>query len=275
MKKFFKEFAWILLFILMFLVLMIPGTLLTKSLIKTPSFVQLADEALCLFALLVVAWTVYRFRKHEPLKKIGFTRKAAGRDILIGFIVALLIYGTGFGISVLAGWIRIESVAAVAGSIIISFIFFIFVAFFEEILVRGLILGSLLKSTNRYLALAISSVIFSLGHFFNPDFSIVAFINIFLAGIILGSIYIFTKSLWFSISLHFFWNYFQNLLGYEVSGNSFDSVIKLSKPGNELFTGGDFGFEGSILCTILITIATAIILLSFIRKEKKAIIAEA
>jgi uncharacterized protein len=268
MKNFFKEFGWILVLILIFLALMVPGTLLTKTLIKNPVTLQLANEALSLFAILMVVWVLFRFKKHEPVKMIGFTKKSAGQDILKGFIVALLIYGIGFGLSVAAGWIKIESVSATAVSVLTGFLFFSLVAFFEEIVARGLILGGLMRCTNKYIALTISSVIFSMGHFFNPDFSLISFINIFLAGVILGSVYIFTKSLWFSISLHLFWNYFQNLLGFPVSGNSFESVLKLSEPGNKLLTGGDFGFEGSIICTVLIIVAIAIILASNISKEK-------
>jgi|WetSurMetagenome_2_1015567.scaffolds.fasta_scaffold02843_4 uncharacterized protein len=269
MKQFFKALGWVLVFALLMAVLMISGLWVAGKLISSSALFAVVSEAIGLVAALIISWIIYRFIKHKPLRNIGFSKKSAGWDILHGFIVALLIYGIGFGLSVIAGWIKVESVSATTRGVTLGFIFFLLTALFEELVMRGLILGELMTCTNKYIALALSSVIFSLGHFFNPSISAISFFNIFLAGLTLGSVYIFTKSLWFGISIHFFWNYFQDLLGYSVSGNSFASALELSRPGNRLLTGGDFGFEGSIICTILLMITTTVIIAAYINKKKK------
>ena len=71
--------------------------------------------------------------------------------------------------------------------------------------------------------------------------------------------------------LHFSWNFFQGpVFGFEVSGINFGSIITQSVSGHELITGGEFGFEGSILASCLT--ALAIILVHFFyRKERKEI----
>ncbi len=55
--------------------------------------------------------------------------------------------------------------------------------------------------------------------------NLMSLLNLFFAGIILGLPFIFTKNLWYSISLHFSWNFFQAFFGFKVSGSFFYSSI--------------------------------------------------
>ncbi len=75
-------------------------------------------------------------------------------------------------------------------------------------------------------------------------------ISLFLAGILLGLSYIYTKNLWFPIALHLSWNLFQTLFGFNVSGKDTYSLIEFSLNEKNLLNGGAFGFEGSILSVI-------------------------
>ena len=115
-----------------------------------------------------------------------------------------------------------------------------------------IILSNLLDSMNKFTALIISSIIFALMHMSNPNVSVLSIINIFLAGMLLGIYYIHRKNLWFSISVHLMWNFVQGpILGFEVSGLKIEGILQQELVGHNLFTGGEFGFEGSLLCTIL------------------------
>jgi len=73
-------------------------------------------------------------------------------------------------------------------------------------------------SFGKPIALVVSAILFSIMHGQNPAFDYLAFINLFLAGVMLGLPYIFNKNLWFPIALHFSWNFFQSLFGFKVSG---------------------------------------------------------
>jgi uncharacterized protein len=42
------------------------------------------------------------------------------------------------------------------------------------------------------------------------------------------------------------------LLGYNVSGLSFESILLAELSGPAIFTGGEYGFEGSIICTLIL-----------------------
>jgi hypothetical protein len=135
---------------------------------------------------------------------------------------------------------------------IVSFGLFVCVSFMEELLTRGYILNNLLISFSPYKALFISSVIFSLMHAFNPNINILSFLNLFAAGILLGLPYLYTKRLWFSIGLHFGWNFFQGtIFGFAVSGKQCYSAIEITIANENKWNGGAFGFEASLLCLVL------------------------
>jgi hypothetical protein len=90
----------------------------------------------------------------------------------------------------------------------------------------------------------------------NPNFSWVAMANLFLAGYLLGVYYIHYKNLWFSIGMHFTWNFVQGpIWGSNVSGTSSEAVFTQQLSGNELINGGAFGFEASLVCAILMIVA--------------------
>jgi membrane protease YdiL (CAAX protease family) len=80
-----------------------------------------------------------------------------------------------------------------AGSLLLGVAVMIVVAFVEELLFRGYLLNNLLQSVNKWGALSITAALFSLFHGSNPDISLFAVVNIFLAGILLGVNYIFTR----------------------------------------------------------------------------------
>ena len=82
-----------------------------------------------------------------------------------------------------------------------------------------------------------------------------------LAGMLLGASYLYTRNLCFPISLHLFWNWIQGpILGYQVSGNNFTtSMLTLRMPEENVLNGGAFGFEGSLICTVLMIVFTILI----------------
>lgn len=225
------------------------------------------------FGFIATVLIIYLFRKFidkKSIESIGFSLKNRLADILAGFLIALIIIGGGSLILSVLNYTDFSFKGIDAGSLLLSLLIFIIVALNEEIFMRGYILNNLMSSMNKYLALIISAVIFSLMHAFNSGASLLPLINLVLAGIILGATYIFTQNLWFPISLHLFWNYFQGpVFGYSVSGQRTDSVFKTDLLGSTAINGGKFGFEGSIVCTIMLVIAIALILYFYNKNSLK------
>ena len=228
-------------------------------------FYFVLSETLMLIGIFLSAWIVWHFRG-VSLAGLGRSLAIRKKDLLSGISLAIVLYAVGFGVSLLAGAIEIAGVVFNPSSLLISFAFFLLVAITEEFALRGFVLERMLQGgVNKFWALFLSATLFSLVHIANPNFDFLSFINILLAGILLGSSYIYTRNLCFPIALHWFWNWIQGpVLGYEVSGNKFcDGLLTLYLPEANLINGGAFGFEGSILCTVLMVAGTAVILKMF------------
>lgn len=234
-----------------------------------PSF--FLERLLMLVGYLSAAILVLRWRK-LPLSLLGMSLKGRGKDLLAGLGVAVLLYAVGFGTSLLMGTVEIASVQWVPRDLLGTLLFFLLVAVTEEVMLRGFVLGRMLSAgMNRFVALFLSSALFSAMHLFNPNFALLPFVNILLAGCLLGASFLYTRNLCFPVVLHWFWNWLQGpVLGYEVSGmDSGETLLTLRLTGSDLLTGGSFGFEGSLLCTVLLVVGTLAIIGYYERRGRK------
>ena len=237
------------------------------SLLPKTAEQQLIIQFFTFLGTCLVVWLFVRFVDKEEFVAIGLRIKNKFKEFWIGFLIGFIIMVLGFGLLQSLDEIQYQGFEFNLTKIILSVLLFLLVALTEEILFRGYILRNLMYSYNKYLALLISSVIFSLVHGFNPNIDIIGFTNIFLSGILLGITYIHTKNLWFPIALHFSWNFFQTALGFNVSGQNTFSVVQISREENTVLNGGSFGFEGSILSLIAIVIVLIVITTYYKRKK--------
>ncbi len=217
-----------------------------------------------LIGVLLLLWILMRFVDKEPFINLGFSLKGKVNDIILGMTLGLLLMAVGYTILILLGEIKFIGFNYDLKNIILLFLLFIAVSIAEETYVRGYVLKNLLKSFNPIISLIISSAIFSLLHFFNPNVNYIALTELFIAGILLGISYVYTKNLWFPIALHLSWNFFQVMFGFNVSGMDTYSLIEFEIIENNNINGGDFGFEGSYL-----SILFSLIMMYFLWKYYK------
>ena len=224
-----------------------------------------------LLSLGVTLMVVGLFRRgvdRKSVSSLGWSLQNRQSDSLNGLVLGWLLISAGFVTLWLLGNLKVINLQIQPLSLLYYFLLCAVIAINEELMVRGYILNNLLESYNKYVSLAISAFIFTLLHAINPNISVVALLNIFLAGILLGVYYIHEKNLWFPIFLHLSWNYFQGpIYGFEVSGINLKGVVQQEVIGHDLLTGGDFGFEGSLLLTVLMIGAIAGVHLKYGRKE--------
>ena len=218
---------------------------------------------------LLLLWLFMKIVDKEPFARLGFYLKNRKKDVLFGIFVGFIIFSCGYLSLVALNEIQYVETIFKSADILLSILIFSFVAFSEEALFRGYILRNFMGSFNRPTALLLSSLLFSLAHAANPHVSWFSLLDLFLAGVLLGVSYTYTKNLWFPITLHFSWNFFQSLFGFNVSGQNFYSLIEFEMIEKNKINGGDFGFEGSILSTIIeILLITGILL--YYRKKSRA-----
>lgn len=223
--------------------------------ILEPDFPRSSEQQLIIsfFGLLgtfLLLWIFMRYIDREKFMDLGFQIKNRFNDFIVGAGVGLFTMLVGFLLLIGIDEITFSRFIFDPDEIVISILLFLIVAVVEEALFRGYVLKNLMLSTNKFTALTISAILFSLMHGFNPNMNLFSFFGLFLAGVILGITYIYTKNLWYPIGLHFGWNFFQTHLGFNVSGRDSYSLIEFNYTTGNLYNGGEFGFEGSIFSVI-------------------------
>jgi membrane protease YdiL (CAAX protease family) len=234
------------------------------------SFTQLLITYSILSAtFFLITWLFKKFIDREPFKALGFQWTGFQMDALVGFLTGPALLGIGTIILAVGGYLTFINFRFNGLSLLVEALFMLIVAFTEETLFRGYVLNNLLKSTNKWVALTITSVLFAAVHITNPGVSVIAIINIFVAGFLFGINYIYTRNLWFAVLFHFSWNFFQGpVFGYEVSGLDMQSVLEQTLSGPALLTGGKFGFEESLLCPVLTGCAAIVYGFAFYKKYR-------
>ena len=255
-----KGWARVLLIFFPFLIVVglfqLVGYLILGLDLSNREFVQSPFQSMVVmfFTLGGTIFIIQLFRKHvdkESFQSMGFYPANLIKESIVGLVLGAAIMAVGFVSLILLGEIKWESTNFEPDSFLYSVGLFIAIAITEELYMRGYVLNNLMKSMPRFAALLVSSVYFSLMHVVNPHFSWFSFFDLTLAGMLLGFSYIYTKSLWFPIALHFSWNFFQGtIFGFPVSGKDLYSVIHQSHTTSNILNGGGFGFEGSILSVI-------------------------
>ena len=200
--------------------------------------------------LLMYRWLVksYEERKIEEL-----SMQKSLKDTGIGFLWGMLMMAAVIGIFALCGWYKI-----IGCSFNVAFVYRYLMAYFvvavgEEIVFRGIMFRLLDSQFNLWVALIFSSFLFGAAHIINPNATVVSTVGISLAsGVLFGLLFKYYRTLWVPIGIHWSWNFVQGTVtGCPVSGGAPDySILQSVTSGPELFTGGLFGPEASIITMI-------------------------
>jgi uncharacterized protein len=228
------------------------------------------DSATPLSALIVLGVSAAGLAVYAGIVRLAEARKAselslkqAAPELLAGLVIgaamlsavvaALLMFGL-YDISgprVSSPWSMIN-VGIVSG-------------FFEELILRAIVLRLLMRAFGIWPALALSAALFGALHLANPNATPVAAIAIAVeAGLMLASFYLLTGRLWMSIGVHAAWNFIQGWIwGARVSGLPVTESLYLSTPRRgapEWLSGGAFGPEASAPAMVIGTGVAVVVL---------------
>jgi CAAX protease family protein len=223
-----------------------------------------------LSAALLAGYICTRWLEGLPWRALGLWFHAGClRDLFIGSLIgtaslamATAIATTGGGLS-----FTVSARAAlfqVAETLVFSAVLFILAALAEEALFRGYPLQTLTRANLAWLGVFLTSVPFAAVHLKNPNVAAgFTFINTALAGVWLAVAYLRTRTLWFPLGVHWAWNWaLGSLFGLPVSGITDLAPYPLLR-GTDLgpawLTGGTYGLEGGVACTITLVISTIFI----------------
>ena len=248
---------WIVIFIVCIAITRFAYKPLTHGL-KGLGLPQLWLEPLPFLLALLATWACTRLRK-EPLSSVGFRLDRRWfREIVWGTLSGIGMALIAVGMIWVIGGVRFElDPSRSLGALLIGLYFFFFVALLEETLFRGFIFQRLLDGVGVWPAQIALATLFAVAHWGSPGMQgsteMVAFLDLFLAAVLLGLAYLRTRSLALPIGLHLGWNWTQgHVLGFGVSGYDFKGWWHPIFQGKaEWLTGGVFGPESSIFSPLV------------------------
>ena len=214
---------------------------------------------------LIAGYLCARFLEDLPWKSLGLTlHRGWLRDLLIGSAIGFGALVVAVAIGSLGGGLRFSISDGVTARIIRSMVgsagLLFIAALAEEAMFRGYGLQTLTRAKLAWLGVLLTSVPFGLAHLSNPNVVPgVTFINTALAGIWLAAAYLRTRSLWLPLGVHWAWNWALGwFFGLPVSGMTLFShpLLKATDEGPAWLTGGSYGIEGGLACTIAMSLFT-------------------
>jgi membrane protease YdiL (CAAX protease family) len=210
---------------------------------------------------LLAALLVLKLVDRRSFALLGFHfRRGWLRELLVGMAIGFVLINLLAGILLISGVVTLDVRPLFWSNLALLPVFlllFILAAWWEELFARGYLMQSLAEGSRTWIAAIIMSLPFTLGHLNNPNPSAVAMINIFLLSLMVSLAYFKTRSLWLPLGLHFTWNWTQgSLWGFKVSGVEIGRSLFIANPqDSDLWTGGAFGAEGSLVLAIIAALA--------------------
>lgn len=231
------------------------------------------------FIALLVGWLCAKYLERLPFRSLGAAfSKGWAKNLIVGMLVGGLTFAAAAVVGMISGTLSfIPNTAAstrdIAATLSVSFLIFLAAAAFEEALLRGYVLQTFVRSNLTVFAVVFTSLIFATLHNTNPAATWLSWTNTFLAGIWLAVAYLKTRDLWMPLGVHLAWNWVQgSIFGVEVSGLTdivTQPLMRESDLGPAWLTGGEYGVEGGLLCTLVLLASTAAVhYLPFIRPDE-------
>jgi uncharacterized protein len=200
-----------------------------------------------------------------PWRSLGLTLHTHWlRDLVIGSATGFAFIVIAVAIAKLGGGLHFsfssDGSPAIARSMTGSAALLLVAALAEEAMFRGYGLQTLARARLAWLGVLLTCVLFGAGHLANPNvvpgFTM---LNTTLAGVMFGVAYLRTRSLWLPWGIHWAWNWALGwFFGLPVSGQTVAShtLLEANDTGPFWLTGGSYGIEGGLACTISLVLMT-------------------
>lgn len=251
------------LFVAAFLTILQLELILLPALVSIPvaedrlSAGLIAQGLLLLGAAVLAGWGMLAWVDRRPLSELGFgLTPRVPLELMAGLAVGAGVVAATVALLVLAGAYRYVGEAgsslgwlSVTG---LSLGAFAIPAAAEEAVFRGYFFRALVGGAGAVVAIAVTSMLFTLVHGANPNVTAFGLVNIGLAGILLGVTVLRTGTLWLASALHLGWNWaIAGPLDLPVSGiDGYDvPLYDAVGTGPVWLTGGEFGPEGGLAGT--------------------------
>jgi hypothetical protein len=192
----------------------------------------------------------------------GLLRGAGLGLLLFTVVVAVIAVFGGYRI---AGWGSFGGAAATLGLMCAASVA-------EELMFRGVALRILEELTGTRAALVVSAVVFGGLHLVNPGATVWGALAVAVeGGLMLGTAYVATRSLWLPIGVHLAWNFAESgIYGTAVSGSgpAQQGLLHAVVSGPSALTGGAFGPEASLVALAACAVPTVLFYRAALRRGR-------
>ncbi|WP_169305063.1 CPBP family intramembrane glutamic endopeptidase [Pedobacter cryotolerans] len=247
----------IILFIFFIFICLLPfGLIAQMEFITIPKDSILSDLVLeGALVIVVISALLMMFQTFPTInfKDVFVEKEHALSGFLKGTGIGLILILIAGAILFLLGFVDF-SLGKISVAVFLGYLlFFLLVSVFEELMFRTIPLFVFAERYHFLFAIIINGLLFGFVHMSNPGFTWLAMLNITLAGALFSIFTLLKKNISWAIGIHFSWNFAQGtLLGYKVSGTNSPGLLTAKPVGDEYLSGGTFGIEGSIFCSILL-----------------------
>jgi membrane protease YdiL (CAAX protease family) len=250
---------WILIFFLVLASILFPLIFLADRF----SFeITMMHQAL----IILIASIICQFlRKDSLINLVGKINSSWFKELFIGIGIGAVLMALPALVLTFLGFINWHFNVLSVSTLLSGGALYISVALAEELFFRGFLFQRFIDGIGKWPAQLIIAGLFLLTHINNPGMTGVvktfASINIFIASILFGLVYLKTKSLAMPIGLHFMANLTQGtILGFGVSGNTDPSLLLPNFTTSKLWlTGGSFGLEASAIGLLFLILTISIV----------------
>lgn len=219
-----------------------------------------------LFGVALLYWKVI---EKKPLPELGLTKRFG--NYFIGVMVGIVLLAVSVFAIVLTGSIEYHGLFQNANIPVILLLIggFAVQGATEEILCRGIVLHTLKEKTPVWFAIAVSTILFMIPHWSSLFeggivFGMIGAANLVLISIIFSLLTIRFRSIWVACGLHSSWNaILYCVLGLNLSGNEeiVTAVFRMHSVGENIYNGGAYGIETSIITTAVLALAVISLLI--------------
>jgi len=233
-------------------------------------FENMVFRLMLLAASLGAGYICTRWLEGLPWRALGLWLHLGWlRDLFVGSLIGVASLALATGIATAGGGLSFTvsgraALLQVAQTLVFSAVLFIVAAIAEEALFRGYPLQTMTRAGLIGLGVLVTSLAFAAVHMENPNFKAgLPYLNLLLAGVWFAVAYLRTRSLWFPLGIHWAWNWaLGSLFGLPVSGiNDLapHPLLHGTNLGPAWLTGGSYGIEGGLACTITLVVSTIFI----------------
>jgi len=223
-------------------------------------------------AFIATTGYIFLFRIYDKRPIHELSASTFFNNATVGFLTGVALQSLFILVIYLTGTFLIVNINPVS-TLISPFAFALTAGFVAEIIMIGIVFRLLEQQTGTVIALFIFIILFAILHINVKGATLISIsATAMQAGLLLPAAYVYSRTLWLPIFLHFGWDFAEPGIfgGINPSASLTQGLLTSKIAGNSLFTGGETGPQDS-LSSLLLCLLSGLIFLSLAKQKNNLI----